>query len=86
MTAIDSTRSIFLTAILQEENFQRHMNQILEDRILARGESSIITPRKPRKFKRVKRKTGKRSKTGVRGRNFWRNTNQLLAEYPADFV
>jgi hypothetical protein len=83
MAGIDSTRSLFLTAILVEENFQPHMNQIIEDRIEANGYSSLIIPRKEVKVHKVRRKTGRILKSDAQCRKFWKNIEQLVQETDA---
>jgi hypothetical protein len=52
-------------AILAEENYQRVMNEPLDDRIVARGGIYKFTPIKEVKVHKVKRKTGKLTKSSV---------------------
>jgi hypothetical protein len=67
-------------AILAQENFQRTMNEHLDDRIVAVGGISKFTPLKEVKVHKVKRKTGKLTKSSVSRRKIRQKIAEALRE------
>jgi hypothetical protein len=78
----EETREDYLAriAILAQENFQRYMTQIIDDKIVAQGGSSKFTPTKEAKVHKVKGKTGKLTKSSVSSCKFQQKIAEVLTK------